>query len=253
MTKKLFSFFFALAALLIGALYFTNTIQSPFISALNSTKLNYHNTIEYMYSYIFRHFAQAEHIEELEAKLKEYENNHLIMRELATELNDLFVENNSSFKVYPEVKLVRTISYQRFNDQNRIWLEVEDYNSSRVYGLTHKELVAGIVVAHNNKPLGILNRDIKCSYSVLIGSGEVPGIAHGNNSKELIVKYIPGWHTIKKGDEVVTSGLDGLFFKGLKVGKVISISRAQGYQNATIVPYYNSNNPNYFHMIKKIK
>ena len=253
MNKGLLSFFSIFIALLVGALYYTDTIQSPFISTLNSIKTSYHNGTELIEQTIYKHFFQAKHIEELEEKLQNYEKNHLIMQQLASEINDLFQENHSKLKTNPKVELVRTISYQKFADQNRIWLEVPDYNASRVYGLTYKELVAGIVISKNGRPLGLLNRDIKSSYAVYVGKNKAPGIAHGNKDKNLVVKFIPAWFSIKKGDEVVTSGLDELFFKGLKVGKVISVTKSQGYQNAVIEPYYKANDPNYFHMITKIR
>jgi rod shape-determining protein MreC len=253
MNKSLLGFFSIFIALLVGALYYTNIIQSPFISALNTINTSYHNSIEFIDKQIDKHFFQAKHIADLEDKLQQYENNHLVMQQLASEVNDLYQENKSKLKTRPNVELVRTISYQKFGDLNRIWLDIEDYNSSKIYGLTYKELVAGIVISKNNRPLGLLNKDIKSSYSVYVGEEKAPGIAHGNNDKNLIVRFIPAWFNIKKGDEVTTSGLDEIFFKGLKVGTVISVTKSQGYQNAVIEPYYKSNNPSYFHMIKKIK
>ena len=253
MNKGLLGFFSIFIALLVGALYYTNIIQSPFISVLNTVKIKYHNSTEYIQKTIDKHFFQSEHITELEEKLQKYENSHLVMQQLASEINDLFQENHSKLKTNPNVQLVRTISYQKFGDQNRVWIEVPDYNSSRVYGLTYKELVAGIVISQNGRALGLLNRDIKSSYAVYVGGNKAPGIAHGNSEKNLIVKFIPAWFSIKKGDEVVTSGLDKIFFKGLKVGTVLSVTKSQGYQNAVIEPYYKAHDPNYFHMIKKIK
>lgn len=253
MNKGLFSFFLLFTALLVGALYYTNIIQSPFISALNNIKSNYHSSTQYIQEQIEKHFFQARHITELNEKLKKYEKNELVMQKLSSEINDFFTENNSSLQVDPRVELVRTLSYQKFGDLNRVWLEVNDYNPSRVYGLVHQNLVAGIVISQDARALGLLNRDIKSSYAVFIGEEKAPGIAHGNSSQHLIVKFIPAWHHIKEGDEVITSGLDEIFFKGLKVGKVLSVTSSQGYQNAVIEPYYKANNPNYFHIIKKIK
>jgi rod shape-determining protein MreC len=253
MNKELLSFFTIFIALLVGALYFTNVIQSPFISTLNSIKTNYHNTNEFIRKTLNKHFFQAQHISELENKLQEYENNHLIMQQLASEVNDLFAESHSNLKIDPKIELVRTISYQKFADQNRVWMEVNDYNSSKIYGLIYRNLVAGIVVPKNSRALGLLNRDIKSSYAVYVGDENAPGIAHGNNEENLVVNFIPSWIQIKDGDEVITSGLDEIFFKGLKVGTVIFITKSQGYQTAVIKPYYKANNPNYFHMIKKIK
>ena len=175
------------------------------------------------------------------------------MRQLASEINDLFALNQSKLSTNPKVQLIRTNSYQKFGNLNRIWLDVDDYNSSRIYGLTYKEFVAGIVIEEKGKALGLLNRDIKSSYAVYVGNNKAPGIAHGNSSKNLIIKFIPTWFIINIGDEVTTSGLDKIFFKGLKVGKVLSVTSSGGYQNAVIEPYFKSNNPNYFYMIKKIK
>lgn len=253
MNKGLLSFFMIFIALLVGALYYTNIIQSPFISALNSLKSVYLDTLELIGEHTERHFFQAQHIKELKDELKQYETNHLVMQQMASEINDLFAQNGSNLRSDPKVELTRTISYQKFGDFNRIWLEVEDYNSSRIYGLVYKELVAGIVIPHEGRPLGLLNRDIKSSYSVFIGEANAPGIAHGNSAQNLLVKFIPAWYHINEGDEVTTSGLDEIFFKGLKVGVVLSVTKSQGYQNAIIEPYYKANDPSYFHIIKKIK
>lgn len=237
----------------MGALYYTNIIQEPFIHALNSIKSTYHNTIKYSGDAIDKHFLQAKEIETLKEKLTKYENNHLVMQQLASEVKDLFNINHSNFTADPRVELVRTISYEKFGDLNRLWLDVDEYNSSKIYGLIYKEMVAGIVIDKGAEPLALLNKDIKCSYAVYIGDDMAPGVAHGNNEKYLIVEFIPTWHEIHIGDIVRTSGLDNIFYKGLKVGEIISITRSQGYQTAKIKPYYDSNEPNYFHMIKRVR
>ena len=253
MNKELLSFFSLFIALFVGALFYTNTIQGPFTSVLNSFKIGYHNAIQIIQKNIDRHTFQAQEITILKEKLQKYENNHLVMQQMASEVNDLFKANNSKLKVNPKVELVRTISYEKFGDLNRVWMEVEDYNASKIYGLTYNELVAGIVIEKNSKALGLLNRDIQSSYAVFVGKKQAPGIAHGNNSKNLLVKFIPAWFKIEIGDEVVTSGLDKIFFKGLKVGRVLSVKTSQGYQNAVIEPYYKANDPDYFYMIRKVK
>ena len=187
MNKKLFSFLSILIALFVGALYYSNTIQAPLISIQNQIKINYHNSIKFMEDSFNKHFFQADNISSLQEKLDRYENNHLVMQQLASEINDLYKENNSSLKTEPNVELIRTISYEKFGDLNRIWLEVPEYNSSMIYGLTYKEIVAGIVISKNDRALGLLNKDIESSYAVSIGSEHAPGIAHGNNGENLVV------------------------------------------------------------------
>ncbi len=253
MNKKLFSFLSILIALFVGALYYSNSIQKPLISAQNQIKINYHNSIKFIEDNFNKHFFQADTIVILREKLDKYENNHLVMQQLASEINDLYKENNSSLKTDPKVELIRTISYEKFGDLNRVWLEIPEYNSSKIYGLTYKEIVAGIVISKNERALGLLNKDIQSSYAVSIGPKHAPGIAHGNNGENLVVKFIPAWFELQVGDEVITSGLDNIFFKGLKVGRVISFTKSQGYQNAIIEPYYQANDPGYFHMIRSVK
>lgn len=253
MNKGFFKFFILFLALFVGALYYSSSIQEPILSSLNYIKTTFHNSTQSIGNSFDKYFFQANKIAALEADLQKYEKNHLIMQQLAQEVQDLLDENNSTLKTDPKVDLVRTISYEKFGDINRVWIDVNDYNSSKIYGLTYKELVAGIIVPQNKRPLALLNKDIKSTYSVYVGEGKAPGIAHGNNAKNIIVKFIPTWFKISQGDEVKTSGLDQIFFKGLKVGRVISVTSSQGYQNAVVEPYYQSNDPNYFHMIRSVR
>jgi rod shape-determining protein MreC len=202
---------------------------------------------------IDRHFFQASTIDDLKDKLQAYERNHLVMKKLNSEIHDLYKLHDSNMSLSPDVQLVRAISYQQFGNFNRLWIDIADYNSSQIYGLTHKEIVAGIVVSANGKALGLLNKDPKCAYSVYVGATNAPGIAHGDNGENIVVDFIPTWFKINKGDEVSTSGLDNIFFKGLKVGKVVSVRYYEGYQKALVRPYYQANEPSYFYAIKDVR
>jgi len=253
MNKKFLPYLFILLALFMGALYYTNTIQSPLLSSLNAIKVFYHDSVKSIGDSIDKHFFQAQKITELKSQLQKYQNNHLVMQQLASELKDLYQENNSTLSTNPKTELVRTISYEKFGNLNRIWLDIPDYNTSKIYGLIYKEMVAGIVVPKDSKPLGLLNSDIKSTYAVYIGKEKAPGIAHGNNDANLVVNFIPAWFKIEIGDEVTTSGLDHIFFKGLKVGRVIKLSKSQGYQNAIVKPYYQACEPSYFHIIRSLR
>jgi rod shape-determining protein MreC len=253
MNKEVLGIFFLFAALFGAALFFSTGLQRPIISLSNSVKNSYHSLTESVAQGFDEHFAQQAAIRELRGKLKLYEESHLILHQVATELNELFIENNSTFKVLPQVELVRTISYVKFGDINKVWIDMPVFDVSKVYGLVHKENVAGIVVLHEGRPMALLNGALKSSYAVYVGPDKAPGIVHGLNSRELIVEFIPTWIKIKAGDEVLTSGLDHLFFPGLKVGRILSVEQSQGYQNAIIAPYYNASNPDYFHLIRSIR
>ena len=253
MNKELFSYLSVIIALLVGAFYYSTPVQSPIISSLNYIKTSHHAIIHSIESTIDKYFLQAQEIEDLKEELQNYENNHLVMQELATEIHDLYKIEKSTFRADPRVQLVRAISYEKFGNFNRIWMDIPEYNSSKIYGLTYNELVAGIVINKDKKALALLNKDFKSAYSVYVGTDNAPGIANGNNGENLIVNFIPAWYKIKKDDEVISSGLDNIFIKGLKVGRVISVISAQGYQHAIVEPYYKLNDLNYFHIIKRLR
>jgi len=251
MNRELVGFLFLAFAIVIGVLKFTNWIQDPFIGALNGVKKFYHESVEGINSSIDEHFSQQETIIRLRTENQKYKENNLLAQEFAVELNEMFKEHNSDLKISPKVQLVKTLSYAKFGDINRVWIDMKDYNTSKVYGLVSEGVSAGIVTFKHNQPIALLNSDYKCSYTVYIGKKRAPGIVHGKNSKEMLVEFIPNWIKLEVGDEVFTSGLDNLFFSGLRVGKVLEISQSQGFQNARIEPYFDVTQPNYFHVIMK--
>jgi rod shape-determining protein MreC len=253
MNKNILSFLL-LGVLLFGAFSFNTQVQSSLVGVLNALKINYLDLKQTLQETIEEHFFQASTIHKLHLELQEYKKNQLLLQQLASEINKLYTLSHSPLKNNPEVALVRAISYQEFGNKNRLWIEFADFNTSKVYGLTAKDgLVAGIAVAYDNKPLALLNNDIKSTYAVFVGDEHAPGIAHGNNGVDIVVNFIPAWFSIKVGDEVSTSGLDNLFFKGLKVGKVLQVTSTQGYKSALVRPYYQENDPRYFYLIKRVK
>lgn len=253
MNKELFPTLVLIIALFGAALYYFESVQRPFLSLLAFTKETYHETVESIGQTIDEHFAQQETIQELREQLKGYEKNRLTIKQLQAENSALFRANNSTFTTRPDVGLARVLSYSKFGDHRKLWLQMNDFNATKVYGLVYNEIAAGIVVSEHQRPMALLNGDPKSTYAVFVGDKLAPGIVHGNNSDQLLVKFIPTWIPIKTGDEVITSGLDNLFFHGLRVGKVLSVTLSQGYQTALIDPYYKANEPAYFHVIRDIR
>ncbi len=253
MNKQRISLTFLLLACVGGALYFSPFLQTPFIHLSQSIKIAYLNQIQGIQNSFTKHLAQAQTITELQQRNRYYERELLTLHEVANEYQNLLKLQNSSIKALPEVELVRTISYVRMGDPHKLWLEMVHFDPARVYGLIYRGYVAGIVVSKNHAPMALLNGDIKSSYAVSVGNSQAPGIVRGNNERRLVVEFIPTWVPIYVGDEIVTSGLDQIFLSGLKVGKVISISKASGYQSAVVEPYFYAKNPSYFHVITKVK
>lgn len=240
--------------LILGGLFSVSaTLRTPLLGVLQSINEIYNDAAAGVAQRYAEHFNQRNTIRKLRADVALYRRSHLLSHQMATEFNALLEENNASFRYDPRMSLARAIAYANFGDINKVWLQMQEYNMSRLYGLVYNEKAAGIVTERYGKPLALLNGDHQCTYAVYIGPNKAPGIVRGQNSDIMQARYIPAWVPIHVGDDVVTSGLDQLFFSGIKVGKVLDITMSGGFQSATISPYFKGNAPDYFHVIERIR
>jgi|GEM_PF-2420965 len=147
----------------------------------------------------------------------------------------------------PYLKFTQVIGYANLPSFTKVFI---DYNGTvaRPKGVIYNGVSAGIVVKNFGKSsLVLLNSDSQTSYTVLIGKNRVPGIFYGG---QFIIKYIPLFKKIEVGDEVVTSGIDKIFYPGVKVGKVVAVEETKLYQKAVVKPYYTSLTPDYFYVVE---
>ncbi len=72
----------------------------------------------------------------------------------------------------------------------------------------------------------------------LIQRTRVTGIVSGNLGAGARVRYLPLLADVVVGDEVVTSGMGGVFPKGIPVGRITAVERRSGalFQEATLQP-----------------
>jgi rod shape-determining protein MreC len=66
----------------------------------------------------------------------------------------------------------------------------------------------------------LLLNDLNSRIPVLVGPAGMRGLASGDNSAELQLDFLPDNATVYPGDEVYTSGSDGVLPRGLRVGVV---------------------------------
>jgi rod shape-determining protein MreC len=81
-------------------------------------------------------------------------------------------------------------------------------------------LVGRTVDAGDSVARVLLLNDLNSRIPVLAGPAGVRGLALGDNSSELQLDFIPEGTAIYPGDEVYTSGSDGVLPRGLRVGVV---------------------------------
>jgi rod shape-determining protein MreC len=72
----------------------------------------------------------------------------------------------------------------------------------------------------------------------LLQRTRVTGIVSGNLGAGLRVRYLPLMADVVVGDGVVTSGMGGVFPKGIPVGRITAVERKSGalFQEATLQP-----------------
>ena len=67
----------------------------------------------------------------------------------------------------------------------------------------------------------LLLTDLNSRIPVLIGASGIRGVLIGDNGARPRLAHLPEHSQISKGDEVVTSGVGGLFPRGLRIGEVV--------------------------------
>jgi rod shape-determining protein MreC len=93
------------------------------------------------------------------------------------------------------------------------------------------------VSSHYAKVLLII--DPNSAADALVQRDRARGIIKGDAAGELAFKYVLRKHDIAVGDIVVSSGLDGVFPKGLAVGQVSGVVKPKAgiFQEVTVAPY----------------
>ena len=90
----------------------------------------------------------------------------------------------------------------------------------------------------------LLVTDESSSISAMVQSSRAQGMLNGSAAGEVRLDMIRTDQTVEVGDIVVTSGLGGVFPKGLPLGKVTSVEKNPGSMYYTIVvePYAHTEN-----------
>jgi len=238
-------FYTLLTLFFILLFYFKEPIKIFILSEFNQLKYNLKNIYQNIVFHIDIHINQANQIKKLTLENKEYIN---YISKVAPILNNC--EKLKEFKKIknPNVIFTQTISYANLPDITSIYISFKDNNITHPKGLIYNNLAAGIVIkGYKNFSLALLNSNAKTSYTVFIGKNKIPGILFGG--KTITLKYIPKYKKININDLVITSGLDNIFYEGVKVGVITSITQKKLYQEATIKPFYNSYHPSFFYVV----
>lgn len=232
-----FIFFILFIAISLGYMFEIDKTIAKNFNPFDSIKKFYVDTLTSFKESKDQYFAKMITIEALQKENKELKNYKLLYKASKKELETVLKTINNPNISTKQVKFTKVLSYIDFDNYTKVWLDLEKKDDS-ILGLISGNYTAGIVVNQNGKAKALLNGNEKSNYAIFIGKDKAPGIIHASkDGYHLLAKFIPNWFEIKKGDEVISSGMDNIFFEGLKVGRVVSIKKQQDIQEATILPY----------------
>ncbi len=104
--------------------------------------------------------------------------------------------------------------------------------------ITDAGVVGHVIQAGLNSSKVLLLADRRSAVDTLFRKSRVPGVVVGLGTDTCEMKYVPVTAEVKAGDWVLSSGLGGVFPKGLVVGRVLSVIQSkQGlFQEIQIAP-----------------
>jgi rod shape-determining protein MreC len=105
--------------------------------------------------------------------------------------------------------------------------------------LTDQGIVGRIVEMspHVSKILLIINEN--SNIDALVQENRIQGILQGAGSLGCSLKYVPKTETVNIGDTIISSGLSGLFPKGLLLGTVKNVDKTNSglFQKIDVAPF----------------
>jgi rod shape-determining protein MreC len=102
------------------------------------------------------------------------------------------------------------------------------------------EGIVGIVIEASDRYAKVLLLiDPNSAVDALVQQTRARGIVKGGGDDYCMFDYVLRKHAISVGDTVVSSGLDGVFPKGLRVGRISEIVRLNAgiFQKVSVTPY----------------
>jgi rod shape-determining protein MreC len=89
-------------------------------------------------------------------------------------------------------------------------------------------LIGRLVDVSSHVSRVLLFIDENSNIDAIVQRNRTQGIISGAGSRGLILKYISKTQDVKEGDVIVSSGMGGVFPKGMLIGRVIHVDRQDG-------------------------
>jgi len=98
-------------------------------------------------------------------------------------------------------------------------------------------IVGKILAAYPSSSLGLLIDDADSGAGVILAGSRVRGLLRGQGKTECLIDYVEHEVEVAVGEEILTSGEDRIFPKGLPVGRVTRIEPGTDFQEIYVAPH----------------
>ena len=196
-------------------------VQSP-VTTISSSISNYFSSISNLRSAASENDILKQRVQELEVELKQNE--------------DLTSENNrlKALLHLKEQSKYKVLTAQIIGRDPSVWFDSSIVNRGSLDGVsvnmpvvTDGGLVGRVTaVSPLTSQVDLITRDKSGLGAVIgqIGESSALGVVNGTSKKDLLeMKYVPGNVNVQTGQSVFTTGQDGIFPSGLKVGEIVDV------------------------------
>ena len=206
-----------------------NTVVAP----IQSFSVKASNSIIAFFERVFSSTDLDKENEQLKVRLAQYEI-------IESELNTLREENERLKELLNYTEVTETYKYITatvIGKSQGVWFSEFTINAGRNDGVTENQAVVNAdglvgrvssVSANTCKVTSII--DSTSDVSVMVERtrdyGFVRGILNTDDDEKLELYYLPSGYDLVPGDNILTSGIGGIFPKGIAVGTVTEVSRA---------------------------
>jgi len=118
------------------------------------------------------------------------------------------------------------------------WFKSVTINKGKSDGIL-KGIVGQIAEVSGHYAKVLLAIDRNSAVDALVQGSRARGIIKGNSSDQYRFKYVLRKNDVRIEDIIITSGIDGVFPKGIRIGQVTDIVRRNAgiFQEVTVTPY----------------
>jgi rod shape-determining protein MreC len=184
------------------------------------------------------------------------EENELLKKQVGKLLseNSRFIEMEKSYErlvkvlKFKQSLKFKTIAAEVTGRDSNGWLRTIYINKGSRHGIEKDTavvapngLVGRVIVAASNSSKVLLLTDIRSSVAALVQRSRSSGIVTGNATQDLEMEYLNRDADVEVGDRIISSGLGGIFPKGLLIGRVKRITEENSgfFLDAVIIPNVN--------------